>query len=124
MNTPENITTLKSHEVFVFGSNLEGRHFGGAARTAFDKFGAVMGKGVGTQGQSYAIPSMGGIDQLRMYAVDFIEYAELRPDLTFYLTRVGCGIAGYTDEEIAPIFKDCPLNVIKPAGWEVDDANS
>lgn len=115
--TPDDIAELKPNEVFVFGSNLEGHHAGGAARVAYEKFGAKWGKGVGIQGQSYAIPTMGGLEQLKVYAKDFIEYAETHPDKTFYLTKVGCGIAGFSEEEVRPTFKYAPSNVIKPKGW-------
>ena len=103
--TPERITELKADEVFVFGSNLAGMHGGGAAYVAFQKFGAVMGCGVGLRGQSYAIPTMqGGVETIRPYVDDFIAFAKSRPDLFFYVTRIGCGIAGFRDKEIAPLF--------------------
>ena len=103
--TPENITTLAPHEVFVFGSNLAGLHAGGAARVAKRNFGAVWGQGVGLQGRSYAIPTMqGGVDTIKPYVDDFVAFAKSRPDLLFYVTRIGCGIAGFADEEIAPLF--------------------
>lgn len=117
MTTPDNITELGPNEILVFGSNLEGNHAGGAARDAHEKFGAVWGKGVGIQGQSYAIPTMGDIKQIEMYAKDFIEYAETHPDKTFYLTKIGCGIAGYSEDEIKPLFKYMPSNVARPEGW-------
>ncbi|MDE6452603.1 MAG: hypothetical protein K2L27_00200 [Muribaculaceae bacterium] len=106
--TPDNITSLQQDEVFVFGSNLDGRHAGGAARTAFRKFGAEWGNGVGIQGQSYAIPTMqeGGVDSIRPYVDDFIALAREWDQTTFYVTRIGCGIAGYSDEEIAPLFAE------------------
>ena len=105
--TPENITSLGEDEVFVFGSNLEGCHAGGAARTAYKKFGAIMGQGVGIQGQSYAIPTMqGGVETIKPYVDDFIELAREWDQTTFYVTRIGCGIAGFTDEEIAPLFDE------------------
>ncbi len=104
--TPERIQSLAPDEVFVFGSNLGGFHGGGAARAAMDKFGAVWGQGIGLQGQSYAIPTMqGGVETIKPYVDQFIEFALSRPDLFFYVTRIGCGIAGFTDEEIAPLFK-------------------
>lgn len=91
----------------MFGSNLEGRHLGGAARVALDKFGARMGQGVGIQGQSYAIPTMqGGVDTIRPYVDEFIDLAREWDQNTFYVTRIGCGIAGFTDEEIAPLFDE------------------
>ena len=103
--TPERITSLRADEVFVFGSNLAGMHGGGAARAAFEKFGAVWGCGVGLQGQSYAIPTMqGGVETIKPYVDDFIDFARSRPDLFFYVTRIGCGIAGFADAEIAPLF--------------------
>lgn len=105
--TPEHITELGPDDIFVFGSNLEGNHAGGAARTALLKFGAIQGQGVGPQGQSYAIPTMqGGIETIKPYVDDFINLASEWDQNTFYVTRIGCGIAGFTDEEIAPLFAD------------------
>lgn len=104
--TPENINQLKPNEVFVFGSNLAGHHGGGAARVALQNFGAIMGQGVGLQGQSYAIPTMqGGVDTIKPYVDEFISFAKAHPELKFYVTRIGCGIAGFRDEEIAPLFQ-------------------
>ena len=106
-HTPEMITGLKDDEVFVFGSNLAGMHGGGAARAAFMHFGAVWGRGVGHYGQSYAIPTMqGGVETIKPYVDEFIQYAKDHPALFFYVTRIGCGIAGFEDREIAPLFKD------------------
>ena len=103
--TPERITSLRADEVFVFGSNLAGMHGGGAARVAYERFGAVWGCGVGLQGQSYAIPTMqGGVKTIKPYVDEFIDFARSRPDLFFYVTRIGCGIAGFADSEIAPLF--------------------
>ena len=103
--TPEFITQLKADEVFVFGSNLAGMHGGGAAYVAFKKFGAVMGCGVGLRGQSYAIPTMqGGVETIKPYVDVFITFASAHPELFFYVTRIGCGIAGFRDKEIAPLF--------------------
>lgn len=105
--TPENITSLGPDDIFVFGSNLAGIHAGGAARVARERFGAIMGQGVGIQGQSYAIPTMqGGVDTIKPYVDDFIELAREWDQNTFYVTRIGCGIAGFTDEEIAPLFDE------------------
>ncbi|MDE6812178.1 MAG: hypothetical protein K2J15_07510 [Muribaculaceae bacterium] len=105
--TPENITSLGEDEIFVFGSNLEGNHAGGAARVARERFGAIMGQGVGLQGQSYAIPTMqGGLETIKPYVDEFIDLAREWDQTTFYVTRVGCGIAGFTDEEVAPLFAD------------------
>ena len=118
--TPERISELAENEVFVFGSNLAGAHGGGAALLAYRKFGAIWGQGVGLQGQSYGIPTMhGGVDAIKPYVDEFIEFAKTRPDLTFLVTRVGCGIAGFTNEEISPLFAkahEVP-NIVLPAGW-------
>ena len=101
------ITELKENEIFVFGSNLQGMHGGGAARIAYEEFGAIWGQGVGLQGQSYGIPTMhGGIDVIKPYVDKFIDFAKSHPELKFLVTRIGCGIAGFRDEEIAPLFKD------------------
>ena len=103
--TPNAIDSLKEDEVFVFGSNLKGMHGGGAAYAAYKKFGAVMGQGVGLQGQSYAIPTMqGGVETIKPYVDEFIEFVKQHKELFFYVTRIGCGIAGFKDEEIAPLF--------------------
>ncbi|MBO4402812.1 MAG: hypothetical protein J5792_03900 [Bacteroidales bacterium] len=103
---PDLINTLKANEIFVFGSNLAGMHGGGAAYIAVKKFGAVMGQGVGLQGQSYAIPTMqGGVETIVPYVDEFIDFAQGHPDLTFLVTRIGCGIAGFLEEEIAPLFR-------------------
>lgn len=106
--TPENITHLDDRDdIFVFGSNLAGNHARGAAGVALQKFGAVMGQGIGLQGQSYAIPTMqGGIETIKPYVDQFIDFARECDQNTFYVTRIGCGIAGFTDEEIAPLFAD------------------
>ena len=104
--TPEYITSLKPNEIFVFGSNLAGMHGGGAAHIAHKLFGAEWGVGVGPTGQCYAIPTMqGGVETIRPYVDEFINYAKQHPDLLFRVTRIGCGIAGFTNEEIAPLFK-------------------
>lgn len=104
--TPEHIAELKPDEVFVFGSNLAGMHGGGAARAAVRHFGAIMGQGVGMQGQSYAIPTMhGGVGKIAPYVDQFIEYAKAHQQQTFLVTRIGCGIAGFSVCEIAPLFR-------------------
>ena len=104
--TPNRITQLAANEVFVFGSNLQGHHYGGAARIAEEKFGAIFGQGVGLQGQSYAIPTMqGGVETIKPYVDEFIEFAKQHPELIFLVTRIGCGIAGFKDSEIAPLFR-------------------
>lgn len=115
--TPERIVYLREECVFVFGSNLAGQHHGGAARVAHEKFGAIWGEGVGLHGQSYAIPTMhGGVEAIRPYVEDFLAFACKHPELYFFVTRIGCGIAGFRDEEIAPLFMDAigMNNVILP----------
>lgn len=103
--TPERISTLGPTDIFVFGSNLGGMHGGGAARAAFNRFGAVWGEGEGLFGNSYAIPTMqGGVETIRPYVDRFIEFAKEKPGLTFYVTKIGCGIAGFRFEEISPLF--------------------
>ena len=104
--TPERITELKPNEIFVFGSNLAGSHGGGAARLAYNRFGAIWSQGVGLQGQSYAIPTMqGGVETIRLYVDDFIKFARQHQEYKFLVTRIGCGIAAFTPAEIAPLFK-------------------
>ena len=125
--TPEHITTLRDNEIFVFGSNLAGMHGGGAARVARQRFGAVLGVGVGLQGQSYAIPTMqGGVETIRPYVDEFIAFAKEHPELHFLVTRIGCGIAGFRDSEIAPLFAaalplenvSLPRSFVKAIGGE------
>ena len=121
--TPEFITKLKKNEIFVFGSNTRGQHIGGAARIAYDKFGAEWGNGFGLQGQSYAIPTMfGDVEDIRPYVNEFIEFAKKNRNKRFYVTKIGCGIAGYTVDEIAPLFEnavDVP-NIYMPLDfWKV-----
>ena len=118
--TPEFISELKPGEIFVFGSNLRGMHGGGAAYAAYRKFGAIMGQGVGLQGQSYAIPTMqGGVETIRPYVDECIAFAKAHPELTFLVTRIGCGIAGFTDDEISPLFEKAHNvdNIVLPSGW-------
>ena len=104
--TPDYITSLKPNEIFVFGSNLAGMHGGGAARTARLYFGAVLGNGDGPQGQSYAIPTMqGGVETIQPYVDKFVSYAKAHPEQTFLVTPIGCGIAGFTPDDIAPLFE-------------------
>ena len=103
--TPEMILELGANEIFVFGSNLAGMHGGGAARTARLKFGAVMGVGVGLQGQSYAIPTMhGGAEAIRPYVDEFIAFATSHKELTFFVTKIGCGIAARSMADMALLF--------------------
>ena len=89
--SPNYITKLQPDEIFVFGSNLAGMHGGGAARLAYQRFGAVWGQGVGLQGQSYAIPTMqGGVETIQPYVDEFIEFAKQHPQLKFLVTEIGC----------------------------------
>ena len=118
--TPPLIEALRPNEVFVFGSNLQGHHNGGAARTALEKFGAQYGVGVGLQGQSYAIPTMqGGVETIKPYVEEFTEFARKNQQLKFFVTRIGCGIAGFKDEEIAPLFRQAMNlpNVLLPGSF-------
>ncbi len=109
--------------VFVFGSNLAGRHGAGAARFARTHRGAVYGCGEGRQGNSYAIPTKDSrlrtlpLDVIALHVAKFLEHAAEHPELTFEVTRVGCGLAGYSGEEIAPMFEDAPDNCRLPVGW-------
>ena len=121
--TPEMITELLPGEIFVFGSNLEGSHGGGAALTAYRKFGAVWGQGTGLQGQSYGIPTMhGGVEDIKPYADEFISFAARHPEMEFLVTKVGCGIAGFRSEEIAPLFSGAAglPNVLLPREFVID----
>lgn len=105
--TSPRITELQPGEIFVFGSNLEGHHGGGAALLAWKKWGAIWGQGTGLQGQTYGIPTMhGGPDRIKPYVDEFISFARQHPELTFLVTEVGCGIAGFRPAEIAPLFRD------------------
>ena len=121
--TPEVITELAYGEIFVFGSNLAGRHGAGAARLAAQKFGAVYGVGEGLTGRSYAFPTLTA--QLRRRtpaalarsAATFLGTARQHPELTFLLTKVGCGLAGYDEQDMAALFKNAPPNVVRPPGW-------
>ena len=100
--------------------NVGGIHGGGAARVAYKKFGAVWGQGVGLQGQSYAIPTMqGGTETIKPYVDEFVSFAAAHPELFFYVTRIGCGIAGFKEKEIAPLFADVVRleNVCLPEGF-------
>ena len=110
--------------IFVFGSNTAGRHGAGAARTAVLDHGAVYGQGVGLQGNSYGLPTKNrsiqtlSLASIELYVRDFIEFASDNPELTFNVTRIGCGLAGYTDRQIAPMFVHVPSNVNLPSEWE------
>lgn len=112
-------------EIFVFGSNLAGRHGKGAALYARQHHGAQYGKGEGIQGNSYAIPTKDRalntlpLATIALYVQGFIEFARRSPGMTYRLTPIGCGLAGYSPAEIAPMFKDAPHNVIIPLEFGV-----
>lgn len=118
---------IRVGEIFVFGSNLAGRHGAGAARQAYVEFGAKMGQGVGHIGASYAIPTKDEqirtmhLHQIEPYVEEFIDYAKAHPELKFFLTPIGCGLAGYRREQIRPMFKDAPDNVRFAETWEERD---
>lgn len=116
--TPTQINSLADNEIFVFGSNMEGKHYGGAARFAVNKFGAEMGNPVGLQGQSYAIPTLTApgetkecrklpLSEIGRYVQEMANFARENPDMFFYVTPIGCGIAGFSEQEIAPLFRCC-----------------
>jgi hypothetical protein len=108
------IESLQPGEVFVFGSNGQGAHGGGAARFAYDRFGAIWGQAEGLQGQSYAIDTMSGLAEFEAQAARFVEFASEHPELRFLVTEVGCGIAGYAPEQVAAFFRGAPANVVLP----------
>ena len=108
------IEKLDKNEIFVFGSNGQGAHFGGAAATAIHKFGAKMGQAEGLQGQSYAINTMDSEDEMFEQIDRFLTFAKSHPELKFLVTEIGCGIAGYSPEQVAPHFKNHSENVVLP----------
>lgn len=109
--------------VFVFGSNLAGRHGKGAALCALNNYGAIYGCGIGRQGNSYAIPTKSErLNTLPLHAIaehvaEFLRYASQHHGEQFLVTRIGCGLAGYTDRDIAPMFRCAPENCVLPHGW-------
>jgi hypothetical protein len=111
------------NERFVFGSNLAGRHGKGAALQAKLNWGAKYGLGEGPSGQSYALPTKDAdlrtlpLDAIERHVCRFIVYACAHPELQFLVTRIGCGLAGYTDAEIAPLFRLAPANCVLPRDW-------
>jgi hypothetical protein len=113
------IDSLQPDEVFVFGSNAAGAHAGGAARFAYDRFGAVWGQPEGLQGQSYAVDSMSGLAVLEEQARRFVDFAAQHPDLRFLVTEIGCGIAGYRPEQVAGFFAGATENVVLPESFAV-----
>jgi hypothetical protein len=124
---PDGVAPTEPGVVFVFGSNLSGLHGGGAAREAFEHFGAVWGLpgAIGRHGNSYAIPTKdyGIRDSLPLHGVEtnianFIAYAKLHPDTKFFVSRIGCGLAGFRDEQIAPLFVSAPENCSFAKQWK------
>lgn len=124
--SPERITKLKPNEIFVFGSNLAGRHGAGAALLAKERFGAVNGRPGGLQGQSYAIPTKDKqmatlpLEEIKWGIIDLLTFASWHPELVFLVTEIGCGLAGYKPKDIAPLFFQCyvPENVLLPRRFE------
>jgi hypothetical protein len=118
------ITKLEPNEVFVFGSNLAGRHGKGAALMALRKFGARKGQGTGIMGQSYGIATKDRqlgvlpLDQIAVQVFRFLRYAEAHPDQRFLVTQIGCGLAGYKPSQIAPFFRLSPPNVVLPEAFK------
>lgn len=117
------IKSLEPNQVFVFGSNLAGNHVGGAARQAREEFGAEEGIGEGMTGRCYAFPTLDASFQqrtdedLRWSIREFYRVAKANPDKQFLLTKVGCGIAGYSEEYMKQLFCDTPANVVLPFEW-------
>jgi hypothetical protein len=122
-DTPDNIKSLQEHEIFVFGSNLNGNHAGGAAKLAQDKFGAESGVGEGLTGQSYAFPTLDknmqpvSDDAFKASVEKLYKCASENTTKIFFLTKVACGIAGGDENKIKGYFKNAPANIIKPKGW-------
>lgn len=118
----KDMTQPAEDELFVFGSNLAGIHGAGAARYALKHLGAKWGHGVGITGKCYAIPTKGynietiPLTEIKDYVDMFIEYAYNTPN-KYFITRLGCGLAGYTDSDIAPMFKNAPANCNLPEEW-------
>lgn len=118
--TPDNISYISDNEVFVFGSNLRGVHGAGTAKLAVNSFGAKYGQGIGLQGQSYAIPTKDynietlPLAEIQLYVNEFLRFAKDNYALTFLVTKIGCGLAGYTIKDIAPMFYSVSSNVVLP----------
>lgn len=116
---PFMITQLGPNQIFVFGSNLAGRHGKGAAKTAL-KWGARFGHGEGLQGRTYAIPTkdrglrVRSLDEISRSVKRFLNFSDTKPELIFLVTAIGCGLAGYSPNEIAPMFMGCHPNVVLP----------
>lgn len=121
--TPEDIDILQPNQIFIFGSNMAGQHGGGAAKKAFDDFGAQWGIGEGLVNQTYAFPTLDAayrrVSNTRLHAsrLKLYECAERHPDKEFLLTKVGCGIAGFDEQKMKKLFANAPSNIIKPEGW-------
>ena len=121
--TPEVITSLAKDEIFVFGSNLAGVHGAGAARLAYQRFGAIWGKGEGLMGLSYALPTKDtdietrSLEHIGYSVIRLIDCCYANPDKTFLVTKCGCGLAGLRVQDIAPLFKtqsSLPTNLVLP----------
>ncbi len=118
----DRIASLGENEIFVFGSNIQGAHGGGAAWFAHKAFGAEWGVGEGLTGRTYALPTMEGKASMQHAVEHFIACAKQHPELTFLVTAVGCGIAGYRPNEVAPLFREATSleNVYLPmVFWDV-----
>jgi hypothetical protein len=115
---------MTRRRIFVFGSNLAGRHGKGAAKTAVQRHGAIYGKGSGMQGDSYAIPTKDAklrsltLDEIKHNVRQFLAFARANSGLTFYVTPVGCGLAGYKDKQVGPMFEQATLNCQLPIRWQ------
>lgn len=130
--TPDNITNLGPNEIFVFGSNTAGIHGRGAALQAYKQFGCPYGFGEGLhiESQTYAFPTLAvpkgrksfsleprTDDELLASVRKLYETAQKNPNLTFLLTKVGCGLAGYEESHMITLFRGTPANIVKPKGW-------
>ena len=123
--TPENISELKPNQIFTFGANLAGRHGAGAARLAYEKFGARYGVGHGRTGRCYAIPTKDenietmALIRIEPFVTEYLKYAAAHPELHFLTTQIGCGLAGWTPADIAPLFFSHPIpaNVSLPKSF-------
>lgn len=110
-------------KIFVFGSNLAGLHGAGSAKEAFENWDAKWGVGVGRTGNAYAIPTKDhkikkmSLNDIKPYIRDFISYAETHSELKFHVVKIGCGLAGFNEEQIKPLFANSPNNCILPEGW-------
>lgn len=126
-STSNNISKLQQNEIFVFGSNEAGIHGAGAARLAYEKFGAVWGKGFGLYGQTYAIPTKDKqietlpLQRIKEYVDTFLFFAKVNPQYNFLVTQIGCGLAGYKPHQIGPLFKGNSTNVILPKEFQLPE---